>query len=215
MFGAQALGLENVIVTQGDELTQRERDHGASPVKDLSSTGLIRLINDMNQGLDYRGSKFAKPTDFCVGATVDLNKNMEQEVVLAERKIQSGARFLITQPIYEIAQRDRFLNLYEQKMKKVLAVPVFWGVQVLDNEGVVLGNVPQWINNDLVKGRSGSDIAQEIMENLAEHNVQGIYLLPTIFRNGARDYAAARGVISAFSSRNITERFDGELNETR
>jgi len=55
LLGAQTLGLENVVVVQGDRLTERETEQGASAVDDFTSTSLIASIAAMNNGLDYRG----------------------------------------------------------------------------------------------------------------------------------------------------------------
>ena len=107
LLGAQALGLENVIVVAGDPLGQQD---AASPVNDYRATDLIAAIANLNQGLDYRGRSLRVPTDFCIGATVDLGRGIDREARLAVRKVQSGAHFLITQPVFDAADVARFTD---------------------------------------------------------------------------------------------------------
>ena len=198
LLGAQTLGLENVIVLQGDDFSERDLAHGVKAVGDYTSTGLIRSICAMNEGLDYRGAKLRAPTDFCVGATLDLSKGLSDEVRLAHRKVEAGAQFFITQPIYELGQRDRFLELYEAEAQEPLSLPVFWGLQVLEKDGLLLGNAPPRVLQELEGGRPGTDIALELLQSFVGADIQGIYLVPPILRGGARDYEAAQRVLEAF-----------------
>ena len=66
LLGAQLMGLENVVVVQGDRLTERD----LSRVRDASDyrpTELLGAIREMNQGIDFKGLRLRSPTDFCVG----------------------------------------------------------------------------------------------------------------------------------------------------
>ena len=194
LLGAQVLGLENVIVVQGDGFTEQERAR-VKPVDDFTSTGLIGAIRSMNEGLDYRGSKLRAPTEFCIGASLDLARELEAEAALAHRKVEAGAQFFITQPIYDRARRERFLALYEKVANRPLAEPVFWGVQVLEKDGITLGPVPANLLRDMERGRGGVEIAVELMQAFAEAGMRGVYLVPPILRGGARDYEAAQRVL--------------------
>jgi 5,10-methylenetetrahydrofolate reductase len=196
LLGAHALGLENVIVVQGDAFTEREREH-VEAVDDFTTTGLLSAIRAMNQGLDYRGSKLRAPTQFCIGATLDLGRDPESEARLTHRKVEAGAQFFITQPFFDPAQRERFLELYQTVAKRSLAEPVFWGVQVLERDGIVLGPVPSHLRQELEQGRSGVEIALELLKALAGAGVRGVYLVPPIMKGGARDYDAAQQVLQA------------------
>ena len=197
LLGAQMLGLDNVIVMHGDELTERETDLGVSSVRDYSSTSLIAAVRAMNEGLDYRGASLAAPTAFCIGATFDLARDLGAEAALTRRKADAGAHYFITQPIYGAAERERFLALYEEAAREPLGVPVLWGVQVLDKDGVIFGNVPAEVRAQLEAGHDGAEAAGALLGALVEAGVRGFYLIPPILKGGRRDYDAAQRALAA------------------
>ena len=189
LLGAQALRLENVIVVAGDPFRPRDT---AAAVYDFRPTELIAAITSLNSGADHRGSTLRASTDFCVGATVDLGRGVRQEARLAARKVAAGADFLITQPIYDPADIGRFADAYACASMEDLSAPVFYGVGLMDTDGVSFAAVPQWVTDDLAAGRSGVDIALQVWEGLRGAGACDCYLVPPIRRSGARDYAAAR-----------------------
>ena len=197
LLGAQVLGLENVVVVQGDPLTERETEHGASAVNDFTATGLIAAIAGMNDGLDYRGARLGAPTDFCIGATLDLGRGIDTEASLAYRKVEAGADFFISQPIYDAAQRERFLERYVSRARDDLSQPVFWGLQVLEKDGLLLSDTPTRVLEELENGRPGTEIAAETLQAFLEAGVRGVYLVPPILKGGARDYEAAQRVLES------------------
>jgi len=196
LLGAQLLGLENVVVVMGDPLTEKERT-SIKDATDFTASGLIRSIADMNQGADFRGLKLRLPTDFCIGATIDLGKGMEREARLARRKVEAGAQFFITQPIYDPKEAGQFEETYLRLTGQPISVPVFYGLQVLVKDGVIFGNVPQAVREDLDRGRAGTEIAIQLLEGFVHAKLPAIYLVPPILRGGARDYEAAQQVLQA------------------
>ena len=122
LLGAQMLGLENVVVVKGDVFTERD----LSRVKDVSDyrpTELIESLESMNQGVDFRGSKLRAPTDFCIGASIDLGRGVEQEAALAYRKVLSGAQFFITQPVFSTDEIAEFHEAYRAVSGAELSQP--------------------------------------------------------------------------------------------
>lgn len=196
LLGAQLLGLENVIVVQGDPFTPRdlERVKGAG---DVTPTGLITGISGMNQGQDFRESQLRAPTDFCIGATLDLSRGIRQEAGLAGRKARAGAQFFITQPIFDMADAARFRDAYEEATGEALDLPVFFGLQILEADGIIFSSVPQEVRDRLAEGRSGVEIALELYLGFQGSGLHNIYLVPPIRRGGARNYEAAREVLAA------------------
>ena len=189
LLGAQALGLENVIVVAGDSFGTRDT---AAPVYDYRPTELISAIANLNSGSDHRGSNLRSPADFCIGATVDLDRGIEAEAALAARKVAAGADFLITQPIFDPEDIGRFVDAYARARGDALSVPVFYGVGLMESGGVSFANVPRWVTDDLGSGRTGVDIALQVWEGLRGAGAADCYLVPPIRRSGARDYGAAR-----------------------
>ena len=196
LLGAQMLGLENVVVLQGDRFSPEEAER-VKAVNDYTPTSLIASAAAMNDGLDYRGSRLRGATSLCIGASFDLARDLDREVALTQRKVEAGAHFLIAQPIYDLDVRHAFLDAYERSTAAPLDLPVFWGLQVLDKDGIVLGNMPPEMRQQLDEGRPGVDIAIELLRQFVEDGVRGVYLVPPILRGGARDYEAARQVLAS------------------
>ncbi len=196
LLGAQMLGLENVIVVQGDPFPERDLAL-VGPVNQVTPTGLIASIASMNQGTDFRGSNLRAPTDFCIGATVDLGRGVEREARLARRKVEAGAHFLITQPIFEPEEASRFINAYAGATGEPPGLPLFFGLQVLEQDGIIFSSVPEKIREELAGGRSGVDLAVELFQRFREAGINDIYLVPPIRRGGARNYRAAQEVLEA------------------
>ena len=197
LLGAAILGLENAVILAGDDLSEREQALGVQQVRDTAPTMLIAATAAMNEGQDYRGSNLQSPTSFCIGGTIDLGRDLEREAKLAAAKIEAGAQFLLTQPGFSLEERERFLAAYEAVSGVPLAVPVFWGLQILAEDGLVFGNVPASIREDLEKGRDGADIAAEMLASYVSAGIRGVYLVPPIRKGGVRDYAAAQSVLRA------------------
>ena len=194
LLGAAMLGLENVLILKGDPFTERERAQ-VRPVDDATPTGLIRDAAAMNQGTDYRGSALRGTTDLCIGAGLEPSRDPETEARLARRKVEAGAQFFVSQPLFDLVSRSRFLEAYEATAGGSLTTPVFWGLQVLDRDGIVLGDLPEGIKADLEKGRPGVEIAAEQLHAFLNAGIRGVYLVPPILRGGARDYEAAQRVL--------------------
>ena len=200
LLGADLFGLQNVIVVGGDFFTPKDLE-AVKDVRDYRPTELVTSIKSMNEGMDYRGLKLRAPTDFCVGATIDLGRGIEREARLTRAKVSAGADFFITQPIYDVGQAERFLDAYRAAAGEELAAPVFWGLQVLDANGLVFGDVPQSVRDDLEAGRDGVEIAAGLLKEFLDAGITGIYLVPPIFRGGLRDYEAAQRVLDVIEDR--------------
>ncbi len=196
LLGAQLLGLENVVVVQGDPFTERDLAlvKGAG---DIRPTGLIRAIAGMNRGVDFRESRLRAPTGFCIGATVDLGRGIREEASLAHRKVLAGAQFLVTQPIFEVEDAARLRDAYADAAGEPLTVPVFFGLQVLEQEGIIFSSVPETVREELAGGRPGTDIALELYQEFQAGGLHDVYLVPPIRRGGARNYDAAQAVLAA------------------
>ena len=194
-LGAQLLGLENIIVVAGDPFGPNDL---AAPVNDYRPTDLIAALASLNAGIDHRGRPLRAATDFCIGATVDLGRGVDlewgvkREARLAARKVAAGAHFLITQPVYDPSDVGRFADAYARAAGARLTVPVFYGVGLMEPEGVSFASVPDWVNEGLAAGRSGVDIALAVWTDLQSAGATDCYLVPPIRRSGARNYAAAR-----------------------
>jgi 5,10-methylenetetrahydrofolate reductase len=202
LLGAQVLGLENLLIIQGDPFTERDLER-VKPAGDYTTTGLIAAVHDLNQGVDFRGLKLRTPTDFCIGAAIDLGHGVEREARLAARKAEAGAHFFLTQPIFDPGERERFLEAFRAAAGHDLEQPVFWGLQVMARDGVSFSNVPAALKQQLDAGRDGAELALELLHAFRAAGIHGIYIVPPIMRGGARDYPAAQRVIAAARTRAV------------
>ena len=197
LLGAQLLELENVVILRGDEFNNQDQS-SLKMVHDFTPTDFIHSINSMNQGLDFRKRKLSVPTDFCIGSTIDLTNDIHSEAQLAHKKVLAGTQFFITQPIYSVAEITAYQKAYQDVSGSDLNCPVFFGLQVLKKNSVAFGNIPNYILNDLNAGRSGTEIAIDLLDQFVTEGIKGIYLVPPILKDGVRDYEAAQQVLSRF-----------------
>ena len=198
LLGAAMLGLENLVVLKGDDFSDKDMLI-TKDVNDFKPTELIHNIKNMNRGLDYRGRKLNAATDFCVGATIDLNRGIEVEVSLTHSKVCHGADFFITQPIFDTREIEQFPAIYESFAGVPLNVPVFYGLQILARDSVVFNSVPVEVLHDLEVGRDGVELALIQWNQLIELGVDGIYLVPPIHKGGLRDYHAVERLLERVS----------------
>ena len=192
LLGASWAGLHNVVVVRGDPIRARDRDR-VTAVGDYTTTALLSDITAMNRGLDFRGLSLSSPTSFCPGATVDIGRGFDVEASLAERKLASGAQFLLCQAHFspaDIGELRRRLSPSQGERS-----PIFAGVQVLDPTGIDFGNVPDATRRELDAGRPGLDIARELARELWSTGITNFYVIPAIRPRGVRDYTSAADLI--------------------
>jgi len=110
LLGAYALGIRSVIALTGDP-PQMGSYPTATGVWDVKSPGFIRIIKQLNQGVDWAGNSIGKPTDFLVACAVNpMADDLEYELDWYHQKVEAGADFAITQPLYDLEQLDRFFS---------------------------------------------------------------------------------------------------------
>lgn len=128
LLAAHALDIRNVFVVMGDPTSIGDYPEAADNY-DIVPSGLIKLIkHGFNMGLDHAGTSIGQPTNFFVGAALSLNPPAaEQEIRNTRRKIEAGADFFLTQPIYDPILAHNFLELYTGK-HGLLEKPVLVGV---------------------------------------------------------------------------------------
>ena len=194
LMGADMMDLENVVVLKGDSFTEKELTI-TKPVDDYLPTGLIRAISDMNRGIDYKGLKLNNPTSFCIGATIDLGRDMGRQIALTRKKVEAGAQFFFLQALFSPERLMEFLGRYADRYGDELAALVCCGVQVVVEDGITFGDPPDWVMSALRKGRSGEDVAVEVASRYLDAGHRSLYLLAPVYRGGRRDYAACQRVI--------------------
>ena len=196
LLGAYALGIRNLFVCVGDPVTIGDYPHGSNNV-DVTATGLLALITDeFNRGRDRAGSSIGEPTAFFVGAAVSPNApDLDHEIRLLKRKVDAGAAFLLTQPLYDVAAIEWLRAAYEREHGAELRVPVLAGVlplvtsrhaEFLHNEVPGI-SVPDDARDRMRKAgedawREGLAMAGELVTGLREIGTGGVYVMPQFGR---------------------------------
>lgn len=126
LMGLHTLGIHEILAITGDP-TKIGDFPGATSVFDVNSFKLIELIKKGNEGLSFSGKSLREKTAFSVAAAFNPNvANLERAVQRMEKKIKSGADYILTQPIYH---PERFAELKEAT--RHIDVPIFVGIMPL------------------------------------------------------------------------------------
>ena len=189
LLGVHALGIHNILAVTGDPPVLGDYPQ-ATAVYDVDSIGLVKIVNKLNQGTDWAGNSIGSPTFFCVGVAVNPNADdLEREIDRFQRKVEAGANFAFTQPLYDLKILERFL----EKISHV-KIPLFLGVLPLrsyKHAEFMHYEVPGIIVPDKIRERMreakdksaqvGTLLAREILEQ-AKDTVDGVYLMPSFGR---------------------------------
>ena len=129
LMGASLLGVRSILAVTGDPARLGEQA-GASSVFDLNSFELIKLLADLNSGVNALGTPIGGGTGFTIGCAFNPNTpRMEVQVARLEKKIANGARFAQTQPVYDAARLREMAERTDQ-----LGIPVLPGILPLVSE---------------------------------------------------------------------------------
>lgn len=129
LMGIYALGINQVLVITGDPSRVGDLP-GSSSVFDVNSFELIRLTKQLNEGISFSGRPLKNKANFVVGAAFNpYVNNFESGIKRLERKIEAGADFIMTQPVYD---KQTILQIYEAT--KDLPIPVFIGIMPLTGQ---------------------------------------------------------------------------------
>jgi methionine synthase I (cobalamin-dependent)/5,10-methylenetetrahydrofolate reductase len=196
LLGAHALGIRNLFVCVGDPVTIGDYPQGSNNV-DVTATGLLALIADeFNRGRDRGGSSIGEPTSFFAGAAVSpAAEDLERECRLLKRKVDAGARFLLSQPIYESGLLAGLRATYERVAGEPLTVPVLAGVLplVTARHATFLHNevpgirIPEAARTRLEAAGAGASLegvamATELAAELRAAGAAGVYVMPQFGR---------------------------------
>ncbi|NMH97672.1 bifunctional homocysteine S-methyltransferase/methylenetetrahydrofolate reductase [Pseudonocardia acidicola] len=107
LLGAHALGVRRIVCETGNPPLLGDYPH-VDGVWDVDSVGLVELLAGLNAGLDCNGLRLAGTTSFEIGARINPGaRDLPAEARRALRKIDAGAHFLITRPVYELERLRR------------------------------------------------------------------------------------------------------------
>ena len=191
LLAAHELGVHDLVVITGDPPKMGDFPD-ATPVYDLDSVGLLRLIDGLNRGLDPGGKPLGQATRFlCATGAEPAAHDYARELARLRAKHEAGAEFVMTQPVYDAEILERFLD-----DAAPLGLPVLVGLlplashknaEFLHNE-VPGMRVPEAIRERMRRAGSGARaraegvaIAREMLEQVKDR-VAGAYIMPPFGR---------------------------------
>ncbi len=185
LLGASAAGIHNLLIITGDPPKMGPYPE-ATAVFDIDSIGLTNLVSRLNRGLDPGGNPLGQPTRFVVGVGVNpAAPDLDRELARFAWKVDAGAEFAVTQPIFDLDQLDRFLAKVERFHIPIVAG--IWPLVSLRNAEFLANEVPGVSVPDTVLERmrqastrgkeqalaEGVRISQEMLAAVADR-VQGV-----------------------------------------
>ncbi len=194
MLAAHALRVRNIFACMGDPVSTGDYPQ-ATDAYDVVPSGLVKLVKQhFNQGIDHAGTSIGAPCSFTAGVACDLGaRDVAREIKTLRNKVQAGADFCLTQPIYDIQIARDFLKRYADEYGE-LELPILAGVlplassrhaEYLSNEvpGIV---IPDELRERMRRagdnGRAeGLKIAGELWQELLEF-AHGVYIMPPFHR---------------------------------
>jgi methionine synthase / methylenetetrahydrofolate reductase (NADH) len=138
LLGAAAGGLRNVLVVTGDPPAMGPYPDSTA-VFDIDSIGLTNVIRRLNQGLDPGGNSIGEPTRFVVGVALNQGADLERELERFGWKVEAGADFAVTQPVFDAEQLERFL---ERARPRIPVIAGIWPLASLRNAEFLANEVP-------------------------------------------------------------------------
>jgi methionine synthase I (cobalamin-dependent)/5,10-methylenetetrahydrofolate reductase len=190
LLGCHALGLRNILCLTGDPPSLGDYPN-ATAVYDTDSMGLIRIVGQMNQGTDLAGNSIGASTSFAMGCAVNPTaEDLDIELDRFRRKLDAGAQFAMTQPVYELGTWERFLD----RLGGGPGIPILVGIlplqsfrhaEFLHNEVPGI-QVPDWIRARLHAAgnegqRAGVELARDLLAQCRSSS-SGVYLMPSFGR---------------------------------
>lgn len=210
LIGAHAAGVRNIIALTGDPPNLGDYPD-ATPVYDVDSVGLVKVIKAFNQGTDSAGSSIGQEASFTVAVAADPTRpDLDEEADRLHRKISSGGDLVMTQPVFAFQTWIDFLEIYRRRYGPI-PVPVLLGVlplqstrhaEFLHNEVPGIRLTDDARERMRLAGnqgrREGIRLAQELILE-ARDQVQGIYIMPSFGR-----YEVAAETASVLTDRRLS-----------
>ena len=175
LLGASAIGIRNLICITGDP-PKLGNYPDATAVFDVDAIGLVNIVRNLNHGLDVGGNPIGTNTQFVIGVGANPGApNLEEEIRRFEYKVEAGAEYVVTQPVFDVELLASFLRRIEH-----CRIPLIAGIwpltsvrnaEFMKNELRV--SVPDEILQRMVHARTAEEaraegvaIAREMLQNL-------------------------------------------------
>jgi homocysteine S-methyltransferase len=123
LLANHTLGVRNLICITGDPPRMGVYPE-ATAVFDVDSIGLVRIAHNLNRGLDIGGGAMGSQTALVIGVGANPGAiNLDEEIQRFERKVEAGAEYVVTQPVFDLGLLEQFLRRIDG-----IAIPVICGI---------------------------------------------------------------------------------------
>jgi homocysteine S-methyltransferase len=140
LLGAAAIGLRNLLLITGDPPKMGPYP-SATAVFDIDAIGLTNLVRNLNHGRDPGDNAIGAPTRFVIGVGVNpASIDLEHELKRFAWKVEAGAEFAVTQPVFDVGQLERFLRRTEGARPPIVAG--IWPLVSVRNAEFLANEVP-------------------------------------------------------------------------
>ncbi|HZP17870.1 MAG TPA: bifunctional homocysteine S-methyltransferase/methylenetetrahydrofolate reductase [Terriglobales bacterium] len=121
LLGAAAVGIRNLICITGDPPKMGSYPD-ATAVFDVDAIGLVNIVHNLNRGLDIGGNPIGAGTSFVIGVGANPGvPNLDEEIRRFEHKVEAGAEYAVTQPVFDLSLLENFLRRVEHCRIPVVA----------------------------------------------------------------------------------------------
>ena len=168
LLGAYAIGLRNILIITGDPPKLGDYPD-ATAVFDVDAIGLTNMVTRLNHGYDLGGNAIGRPTGYHIGVGANPGAvDLEFELKRFQYKVEAGAEFAITQPVFDPEDLARFLQRTTEWRIPVIAG--IWPLTSLRNAEFLANEVP------------GARVPESVLERMRRAEARG------------EDHARAEGV---------------------
>ncbi|HEX6502638.1 MAG TPA: bifunctional homocysteine S-methyltransferase/methylenetetrahydrofolate reductase [Terriglobales bacterium] len=121
LLGAAATGIRNLICITGDP-PKMGNYPDATAVFDVDAIGLVNIVHNLNRGLDIGGNPLGTGTSFVIGVGANPGvPNIDEEIRRFAYKVEAGAQYAVTQPVFDLRLLENFLKCIEHHKIPVVA----------------------------------------------------------------------------------------------
>ncbi len=182
LLGASSIGLHNILCVTGEPAKQGNYPD-ASQVFDVDSIGLVNIVQRLNRGLDVGSNSIGASTNFTVGVSANPGvPDIEHELRRFAYKVEAGAEYVITQPVFDLRLLEEFLERI--KDHRIPLIAGIWPLTSLRNAEYMKNDLRISMPEEIMLRMAQADtpeaaraegikIAQEMLEAVRPH-VQGV-----------------------------------------
>jgi homocysteine S-methyltransferase len=204
LLGAEALGIRNLICITGDP-PKMGNYPDATAVFDIDAIGLVNIVSGLNKGLDLGGNPIGAATAFVIGVGANPGvPNLDEEVRRFEYKVEAGAEYAVTQPVFDLGLLEQFLKRIEHC--RIPLIAGIWPLVSARNAEFMQSELGVAVPDDIMKRMAqattaeaarmeGISIAREMLLAVRQM-VQGVQISAPLGR-----YTAAVDVLEAMGTK--------------